>query len=237
MPLLFSIASTPGFEALGLSYVLLRFMNKYIREADYDRFKLFSLSYRLGPSAAFGVLVFDRRLHSAYQQAWIKSRLDSRYHSRRFDLPLSTWPTRSVILRTPKEVKKLMVAGIGSTSKRATGYIRVPFHSSFRYRSTSPPLTHAFNNTLFMCLHLPPCVAQGHLLQDTFRQSHREHSRQIKPVATTVAARDICFKIPEPHIQVTIEKSNDDEENKSQIEICKAHKDDEDDEDELPPLT
>ncbi|KAF7344241.1 hypothetical protein MVEN_01715300 [Mycena venus] len=106
----FSIASTPGFEALDLSYVLLRFMDKYIREADCDRFKLLSLSYRLGPSATFGVLVFDRRLRSAYQQAWIKSRLDSRYHSRRFDLPLSTWPNRNITLRTPKEVKKLMMA-------------------------------------------------------------------------------------------------------------------------------
>ncbi|KAF7354493.1 hypothetical protein MVEN_01138600 [Mycena venus] len=46
----------------------------------------------------------------------------------------------------------------------------------------------------------------------------------------------IRFKIPEPHIQVTIEKSNDDEEDKSQIEICEAHKDDEDDEDDLPPF-
>ncbi|KAF7334001.1 hypothetical protein MVEN_02304700 [Mycena venus] len=91
-------------------------------------------------------------------QLLLGSRLDSRYDSRRFDLPLSTWPTRSITLRTPKEVKKLMMAG------------------------------------------------------------------------------HIRFKIPKSHIQVTTEKSHDDEEDKSQIEICKPHKDDEDDEDDLPPL-
>ncbi|KAJ7773750.1 hypothetical protein B0H14DRAFT_2965683 [Mycena olivaceomarginata] len=50
-----------------LSYVLLRFMDKYIRSGDYNRFNLLSLSYKLGASGSFGVLIFDNKLRKAYK--------------------------------------------------------------------------------------------------------------------------------------------------------------------------
>ncbi|KAJ7895746.1 hypothetical protein B0H13DRAFT_1520019, partial [Mycena leptocephala] len=51
------------------SYVLLRFMDRYICSGNYNRFNLISLSYRLGHSGSFCVLLFDNRLSTAYQKA------------------------------------------------------------------------------------------------------------------------------------------------------------------------
>jgi hypothetical protein len=50
----FCIPSTSPFEILDLSYVLLRFMDRYIRAGDYTRFNLVSLSYKCAPGGSFG---------------------------------------------------------------------------------------------------------------------------------------------------------------------------------------
>jgi hypothetical protein len=104
----FNIQSTRTFEALDLAYVLLRFMDKYIRDGDYDRFSLLGVHYKLGPLGSFGLLIFDHHLRSAYHQICIKSRLYSSNYSPKYNLPLSTWPSKCDALRKPKVVKKLM---------------------------------------------------------------------------------------------------------------------------------
>jgi hypothetical protein len=68
---------TPGsapFQCVDMSYILLRFMDKYIRGGNYNCFNLVSLSYKLGPSGTFGVLLFDERLRTAYHQARVRAR-------------------------------------------------------------------------------------------------------------------------------------------------------------------
>ncbi|KAJ7847231.1 hypothetical protein B0H14DRAFT_2700102 [Mycena olivaceomarginata] len=59
----------PALSNVSSCHVLLRFMDKYIRSGDYNRFNLLSLSYKLGASGSFGVLIFDNKLRKAYKQA------------------------------------------------------------------------------------------------------------------------------------------------------------------------
>ncbi|KAJ7095527.1 hypothetical protein C8R44DRAFT_550074, partial [Mycena epipterygia] len=65
----FYVPSANPFQVLDFSYVLLRFMDKYIRSGNYDRFNLVSLSYKLGPFGTMGVLFFDGGLRTAYRNA------------------------------------------------------------------------------------------------------------------------------------------------------------------------
>lgn len=88
----FFIPSATPFQVLDLSYVLLRFMDRYIRDGDYTRFNLLSLTYKLGPTGSLGVLLFDRHLRTAYRQTRLKARSSTDRFVRRFEWPISTWP-------------------------------------------------------------------------------------------------------------------------------------------------
>ncbi|KAJ6548624.1 hypothetical protein B0H19DRAFT_191130 [Mycena capillaripes] len=104
----FSIPSTTPFEVLDLSYVLIRFMDKYIRAGDYSRFNLVSLAYKCGSGETFGILLFDRGLRTVYKNAWIKSRTSNVHYSRRFNVPISTWPANCLELKRRNIVATLM---------------------------------------------------------------------------------------------------------------------------------
>jgi hypothetical protein len=100
-------ASTP-FQCLDLSYVLLRFMDRYIRSGNYNRFNLISLSYSLGPSGSFGVLLFDNRLRTAYHQARLRARTSQNAFRRRYDHPITTSPGKSIDLKRTEVVTELV---------------------------------------------------------------------------------------------------------------------------------
>lgn len=104
----FCIPSTSPFEILDLSYVLLRFMDRYIRAGDYTRFNLVSLSYKCGPGGSFGIFLFDSGLRTVYRNAWIKARACNANYSRRFNIPISTWPSNCIELKRPNVVATLM---------------------------------------------------------------------------------------------------------------------------------
>jgi hypothetical protein len=59
---LFFVPASSPFHSLDLSYILLRFMNRYIHSGNYSHLNLVSLSYKLGPSGSFGILLFDNGL-------------------------------------------------------------------------------------------------------------------------------------------------------------------------------
>ncbi|KAJ7303751.1 hypothetical protein DFH08DRAFT_665690, partial [Mycena albidolilacea] len=102
---------TPGsapFQCVDMSYILLRFMDKYIRSGNYNRFNLVSLSYKLGPSGTFGVLLFDERLRTAYHQARVRARASQNSFRRQYDHPISTWPSNSIFLKGADVVAQLM---------------------------------------------------------------------------------------------------------------------------------
>ncbi|KAJ7926112.1 hypothetical protein B0H13DRAFT_2565807 [Mycena leptocephala] len=104
----FFVPGSAPFQCLDLSYVLLRFMDRYIRSGNYNRFNLVSLSYRLGPSGSFGVLLFDKRLRTAYHQARLKSRTSQNEFRRQYDHPITTWPSQSIGLKRPEVVTQLV---------------------------------------------------------------------------------------------------------------------------------
>ncbi|KAJ7848795.1 hypothetical protein B0H13DRAFT_1645398, partial [Mycena leptocephala] len=104
----FFVPGTGTFQSLDLSYILLRFMDKYIRSGNYIRFNLVSLSYKLGPSGSIGVLFFDRGLRAAYQQARIRARASQNRFRRQFDYPICTWPSHSIELMQPDVVRRLL---------------------------------------------------------------------------------------------------------------------------------
>jgi hypothetical protein len=94
----FTSGSTP-FQCVDMSYILLRFMDKYIWGGNYNRFNLVSLSYKLGPSGTFDVLLFDERLRTAYHQARVRARASQNSFRRQYDHPISTWPSNSIFLK------------------------------------------------------------------------------------------------------------------------------------------
>ncbi|KAJ6465150.1 hypothetical protein C8R47DRAFT_1232046 [Mycena vitilis] len=55
------------FQCLDLSWVVLRFMDEYIRIGNYTRFRLLSICYDISPSGTFGVLFFDNALKLSWQ--------------------------------------------------------------------------------------------------------------------------------------------------------------------------
>ncbi|KAJ7475434.1 hypothetical protein B0H11DRAFT_1671128, partial [Mycena galericulata] len=65
----FYIPSRDHFHALDLSFVLARFMDKYIREGDYRRFKLISFAFTLEIDGTYGLLLFDKKLRKIFKKA------------------------------------------------------------------------------------------------------------------------------------------------------------------------
>ncbi|KAJ7154850.1 hypothetical protein C8R43DRAFT_852218, partial [Mycena crocata] len=91
----FFVPGAPPLQVLDLSYVLLRFMDKYIRSGDYHRFNAVSLCYQVRPEGSIGVLFFDRRLRTAYRQARMRARASANMFRRRYTHPIYTWPRNS----------------------------------------------------------------------------------------------------------------------------------------------
>ncbi|KAJ6592342.1 hypothetical protein B0H19DRAFT_974315 [Mycena capillaripes] len=84
----FSIPSQQPFHAADLAFMLLRFQDFHIRDSDYCRFNIISLSYHLGPDGTYGLLLYDKNLRSAYRKAVHRARQSpSKYISSH-----STWP-------------------------------------------------------------------------------------------------------------------------------------------------
>ncbi|KAF8143485.1 hypothetical protein K438DRAFT_645266 [Mycena galopus ATCC 62051] len=107
---LFLVPGTAPFQSVDLSYIFLRFMDKYIRSGNYNRFNLVSLSYTLGPSGSFGVLLFDNGLRTAYLQQRLRARASRNAFRRRFNYPICTWPSNSIQLKRPEVVRQLMTS-------------------------------------------------------------------------------------------------------------------------------
>jgi hypothetical protein len=104
----FSIPRSAPFQALDLSYMLICFMDKYIRSGDYTRFNLVSIVYKLGACGTVGVLFFDSRLHTAYRHARNNARASNNTFRRRYHHPISTWPSNCAELKKPNVVAQLM---------------------------------------------------------------------------------------------------------------------------------
>jgi hypothetical protein len=104
----FFIPARPPFQVLDLSYVLLHFMDKHIRDSNYTRFKLISFSFKMDSEGTYGLLLFDEKLRRAFKKA--QRRADNRpakYRSEEFLLPLSTWPSDCAELRESTVIFKL----------------------------------------------------------------------------------------------------------------------------------
>ncbi|KAJ7805806.1 hypothetical protein B0H14DRAFT_2878001 [Mycena olivaceomarginata] len=108
----FFVPASGPFQSLDLPYILLRFMDRYIRSENYSRFNLVSLSYKLGPSGSFGVLLFDNGLRNAYMQARLRARRSRNAFRRSFDYPICTWPNNVTHLTRPEVIAQLM-RGVG----------------------------------------------------------------------------------------------------------------------------
>ncbi|KAJ7937887.1 hypothetical protein B0H13DRAFT_1852185 [Mycena leptocephala] len=57
----FFIPGHHTLQVMDLSYVLIRFMDKYIRASDYTRFNLLSFSFVLDAQGTFGILILDKK--------------------------------------------------------------------------------------------------------------------------------------------------------------------------------
>ncbi|KAJ7855213.1 hypothetical protein B0H13DRAFT_2358030 [Mycena leptocephala] len=107
----FFILSDIPFHVTDLSFMLLRFQDFHIRDSDYYRFNLISLSYHIGVDGTYGLLLYDRNLVHAYCKALHLSRQDpARFKSSHFGHPISTWPpdSDSIAVRTNKNISDLM---------------------------------------------------------------------------------------------------------------------------------
>jgi hypothetical protein len=104
----FFVPASGAFQCLDTSYIFLRFMDRYIRSGDYRRFTLISLSYRLGPSGSFGLLIFDKHLRTAYTQVRTRARLSRNIFRREYEYPICTWPGNSIELKRPNVVRQLV---------------------------------------------------------------------------------------------------------------------------------
>lgn len=71
--------STPSaaLRPLALAYVLLRFVDENIRNADYHRFNLIAVTYRFVAHGILGVMFFDSSFRFAYSHAVSSSILSS----------------------------------------------------------------------------------------------------------------------------------------------------------------
>lgn len=107
----FAIPSQGPFHVVDLAFMLLRFQDFHIRDADYHTFKLISLSYHIAPEGTHGLLLYDKNLCYAYRKALHRAREDpSVYKSSQYGHPISTWPPEldSPVVRTPEKISVLM---------------------------------------------------------------------------------------------------------------------------------
>ncbi|KAF7344343.1 ATP-dependent DNA helicase [Mycena sanguinolenta] len=107
----FFIPSEEPFHVADLAYMLLRFQDFHIRDCDYQRFKLVSLSYQLAPNGTYGILLYDKDLRRAFRKALHGAREEpSKNKSAKFGHPISTWPPDldSPAVRTPEIISALM---------------------------------------------------------------------------------------------------------------------------------
>ncbi|KAJ7094936.1 hypothetical protein C8R44DRAFT_560139, partial [Mycena epipterygia] len=89
----FFISSESPFHVSDLAFMLLRFQDFHIRDCDYHRFQLISLSYHLALRGTYGLLLFDQNLCHAYRKARHRAGQNpSKFKSSRFGHPISTWP-------------------------------------------------------------------------------------------------------------------------------------------------
>jgi hypothetical protein len=107
----FFIPSDIPFHVTDLSFMLLRFQDFHIRDSDYYRFNLISLSYHIGVDGTYVLLLYDKNLVHTYRKALHLSRQDpARFKSSHFGHPISTWPpdSDSTAVRTNKNISDLM---------------------------------------------------------------------------------------------------------------------------------
>ncbi|KAJ7615737.1 hypothetical protein DFH06DRAFT_111874, partial [Mycena polygramma] len=104
----FFLPRVGSFQCLDLSWVVLRFMDEYIRSGNYTRFRLLSLCYEISPSGTFGVLFFDNALRTAYLLARKRANASKKNFRRRFKHPICTWPSNAPQLSRPDVIRGLM---------------------------------------------------------------------------------------------------------------------------------
>ncbi|KAJ7202741.1 hypothetical protein C8J57DRAFT_1260088 [Mycena rebaudengoi] len=89
----FFIPSDAPFHVADLAFLLLRFQDFHIRDSDYERFNIVSLSYHIGIGGSYGLLLYDNNLRHAFRKARTNARRDpAKYQSSEFGHPISTWP-------------------------------------------------------------------------------------------------------------------------------------------------
>lgn len=97
-----------SLEVMDLSYILIRFMDKFIRASDYSRFNLLSFSFTMDSEGTYGVLILDKNFRRAYRIAQRRAhRNPGKYSSAPFDIPISTWPSNSMELRDARTIFNL----------------------------------------------------------------------------------------------------------------------------------
>ena len=109
----FYIPSDPPFHSVDLAWMLLRFQDFHIRDCDYQRFSLISLSYVIQYRGTTGLLLFDKDLHGAYEKADNRAQQDpKKFRSARFGLPISTFPPDSDFpdIRQEKHMLKIILS-------------------------------------------------------------------------------------------------------------------------------
>lgn len=107
----FFIASDSPFQVTDLAYMLLRFQDLHIRDCDYQRFNLISLSYHICGDGTRGLLLYDNNLSHAYRKVLHLARQNpGKFKSLRFGHLISTWPldSESATVKTSKNISELM---------------------------------------------------------------------------------------------------------------------------------
>lgn len=107
----FFIHSESPFQIIDLAFMLLRFQDFHIRDCDYQKFELISLSYQLTVGGIWGLLLYDKNLRSAYRKAVHRARkTPNKFKSAHFGFPISTWPPelQSPTISTAEKVADLI---------------------------------------------------------------------------------------------------------------------------------
>jgi hypothetical protein len=108
----FFIASDSPFKVTDPTYMLLRFQDLHIRDFDYQRFNLISLSYHICVDGTGGLLLYDNNSSHAYQKALHLARQNpGKFKSPRFGHLISTWPpdSESVAVKTNRNISELVI--------------------------------------------------------------------------------------------------------------------------------
>ncbi|KAJ7065931.1 hypothetical protein B0H15DRAFT_807665 [Mycena belliarum] len=122
----FFIPGHDSFQALYLSYLLIRFMDKYIRDSDYTRFNVLAFSFVLDHTGTYGIILLDKKFRRTYLKAQKRARRNpAKYNAHPFDVPLSTWPSNATDLRDAHTIYKLM-AHAQKMGKYVTLFISPP---------------------------------------------------------------------------------------------------------------